>query len=68
MSGMSVENFEKLLHRLEELEDLVIEQSENDINNYRDENKLVLSERDSELFPIGNAKSSGTIRRITFAV
>ncbi|RUT10180.1 hypothetical protein DSM106972_006750 [Dulcicalothrix desertica PCC 7102] len=47
---LSVENFEKLLQRLEELEDLVIEQSENDINNYRDENKLVLSERDSKLF------------------
>lgn len=50
MSGMSVENFEKLLQHLEELEDLVMEKSESEINNYREDNKLVLSERDSELF------------------
>ncbi len=47
---LSVENFEKLLQHLEELEDLVIEKSEGGINNYREEHKLVLSERDSELF------------------
>lgn len=47
---LSVENFEKLLQHLEELEDLVIEKSQDEINNYRDENTLVLSERDSELF------------------
>jgi Protein of unknown function (DUF1778) len=47
---LSVENFEKLLQHLEKLEDLVIEKSEDEINNHRDKNKLVLSERDSELF------------------
>lgn len=41
---LSVDNFEKLLQRLEELENLVIEKSGNEIQ------ELVLSKRDCELF------------------
>lgn len=41
---LSVENFEKLLQRLDELEDLVLAKSRNEIQ------ELVLSKRDSELF------------------